>query len=139
MARDLLHETVRIALEKDGWIITDDPVSLYNKTLGIDYEIDLGAEKTIIASKEQKKIMVEVKSFARLSLRNEFHSILGQYLTYTLALTDLGMTEALYLAIPQTIYERLQTEPFLLRLLTYNQVKYFIYSHTKQEILSWKN
>ncbi len=49
------------------------------------------------------------------------------------------MTEALYLAIPQTIYERLQTEPFLLRLLTHNQVKYFIYSHTKQEILSWKN
>ncbi len=25
MAKDIYHSTVRIALEKDGWTITDDP------------------------------------------------------------------------------------------------------------------
>jgi XisH protein len=75
MAKDLLHESVRKALEKDGWTIKDDPFYLYDKTLGIDYEVDLGAEKVVIAQKELQKIVVEVKSFARLSLRNEFHGI----------------------------------------------------------------
>ncbi len=28
MARDLFHNIVRSALEKDGWIITDDPLSI---------------------------------------------------------------------------------------------------------------
>ena len=29
MAKDIYHDTVRTALEKDGWTITDDPFNLY--------------------------------------------------------------------------------------------------------------
>lgn len=139
MARDLLHQSVRLALEKDGWNITNDPFFLYDKSLGINYDVDLGAEKTITAIKGTKKILVEVKSFARVSLRNEFHSILGQYLTYLLAMEVLAIEHELFLAIPNTVHIKLLNEPFLLHLIEYNKIKYFIYNDQKAEIISWKD
>lgn len=36
MARDLIHESVRIALEKDGWTITHDPFTLETGDISID-------------------------------------------------------------------------------------------------------
>ncbi|MCY7359035.1 MAG: XisH family protein, partial [Rudanella sp.] len=41
MAKDIFHQAVRIALEKDGWKITDDPYSI--RLLGVESDIDLGA------------------------------------------------------------------------------------------------
>ena len=61
MAKDKYHEHVKEALIKDGGTITNDP---YYLNLGkVKYEIDLGAEKLIGATKENQKILVEVKSF----------------------------------------------------------------------------
>ena len=48
-APDRFHDVVKHALIKDGWTITDDPLSLdYG---GVDYSIDFGAEKLIGAEK----------------------------------------------------------------------------------------
>jgi Holliday junction resolvase-like predicted endonuclease len=45
MARDIFHDTVKKALEQDGWIITHDP---YRLRYGIvDIYIDLAAEEAI--------------------------------------------------------------------------------------------
>jgi hypothetical protein len=61
-AKDLYHETVKTALIKDGWTITDDhPLSL--KIGNRNTAIDLGAEKIIAAERGTEKIAVEVKSF----------------------------------------------------------------------------
>lgn len=38
MAKDLFHDAVRRALEKDGWVITADPYKV--KVLGVQYDID---------------------------------------------------------------------------------------------------
>jgi len=60
-AKDIYHDTVKKALEKDGWIITKDPLKL---TVGSrSLYVDLGAEKLIAAEKENQKIAVEIKSF----------------------------------------------------------------------------
>jgi hypothetical protein len=61
MARDIYHDTVRTALIKDGWTITDDPFTL--KVGGRSTFVDLGAEKLFAAEKEDRRIAVEVKSF----------------------------------------------------------------------------
>jgi XisH protein len=81
----LYHQAVKTALEKDGWTITADPLKL---VLGSDTEffIDLAAERLIVASKENEKIAVEVKSFLEPSKTHEFHAILGQYINYRTAL-----------------------------------------------------
>lgn len=65
-AKDKYHDHVRRALEKDGWTITHDPYFL--KLEGVTYPVDLGAEKMIAAQKENKKILVEVKSFIAESI-----------------------------------------------------------------------
>lgn len=60
-ARDLYHNTVKNALVKDGWTITDDPL-----TLGIgstNLFVDLGAERVLGAQKGLRKIAVEIKTF----------------------------------------------------------------------------
>ena len=49
MSKDLYHDRVRRALEKDGWKITDDPYVLESGK--IKYRVDLGAEKLLAASK----------------------------------------------------------------------------------------
>ncbi len=76
-ARDIYHNTVRTALQKDGWIITHDPFSL-------EYGIrriyaDLGAEKLFAAEKESRKIVVEVKSFRRPSEVEDLQEAVGSY------------------------------------------------------------
>jgi hypothetical protein len=49
MARDLIHQLVRLALEKDGWLVTQDPYAI--KVGGFDMEIDLAAENLLVAEK----------------------------------------------------------------------------------------
>jgi XisH protein len=49
MAKDLFHQAVRTALEKDGWTITDDPHPI--RVLGFDLDVDLGAERILAAER----------------------------------------------------------------------------------------
>jgi len=63
-AKDLVHDLVRTALEKDGWLITHDP---YFMPVGKERSfIDLGAEKILAATKENQKIAVEIWQLAML-------------------------------------------------------------------------
>jgi len=71
--KDRFHQTVRTALEKQGWTITHDPLPLKVGTLKL--EVDLGAEKLIAAEKENQKIAVEVKSFLRASKITDIKSV----------------------------------------------------------------
>lgn len=57
--KDIYHDCVKNALIKDGWKITDDPLSL--KIGKKDIFIDLATEKLLAAEKQGKKIAVEVK------------------------------------------------------------------------------
>lgn len=83
-AKDFFHNTVRHALEKDGWTITNDPLHL---RYGLaDVYIDLGAEKLLAAERGNEKIAVEVKSFLSGSAISEFHKALGQFLNYRIIL-----------------------------------------------------
>ncbi|MEH2059794.1 MAG: element excision factor XisH family protein [Nostoc sp.] len=82
-AKDIFHDAVRRALEKEGWLITNDP--LFLRFGGLDMYIDLGAEKVLTAERNQEKIAIEVKSFVAPSTTTES---LGQYLKYQLALEE---------------------------------------------------
>ncbi|MBJ7298501.1 MAG: fatty-acid oxidation protein subunit alpha, partial [Dolichospermum sp.] len=44
-AKDRFHAVVRIALEKEQWQITDDPLRL--EVGGTKFEIDLGAQQLL--------------------------------------------------------------------------------------------
>lgn len=64
-AKDKFHDVVKVALEKEDWQITDDPLPI---SVGdVDMVIDLGAERLLAAEKHGEKIAVEVKSFLNTS------------------------------------------------------------------------
>jgi len=87
LARDIYHNAVRNALEKDSWQITKDPFILKWGTR--DLYIDLGAEKLIAAEKSGEKIAVEIKSFIDPSPVTDLENALGQYILYYDILTRL--------------------------------------------------
>ena len=71
-SKDLFHQAVRIALEKENWLITDDPLHLSFGNL--NFYIDLGAEEIIAAEKNQRQIAIEIKSFLSPSVVADFHT-----------------------------------------------------------------
>ncbi|NEQ08970.1 MAG: fatty-acid oxidation protein subunit alpha [Moorea sp. SIO2B7] len=136
-AKDIFHDTVKNALIKEGWIITDDP--LYLDYGGVDMYVDLGAEKLIAAQKDQQKIAVEIKTFNRPSLIAEFHSALGQFLNYRLVLENIEPERKMYLAISEDVYEVFFTLVFTQNAVEKYQIKLIIYDPKKEVIKQWKN
>jgi hypothetical protein len=136
MARDRFHELVRLALEKDGWSISDDPLHLrWGK---IDLYIDLAAEQPIAAERHGEKIAVEIKSFLRQSSVNEFHTAIGQYTSYRVALAREDPQRVLYLAIPAVIFDDFFTTPFAEAVVQASQVNLLVYSLDVPEIVKWQ-
>jgi XisH protein len=103
MAKDIYHEAVRIALEADGWTITDDPY--YLKAKPHTLRVDLGAEKLFAAEKGLDKIAVEIKSFIKDSFIYDFYEASGQYQFYEEFLEEQEKERVLYLAISEVIYK----------------------------------
>ena len=134
-AKDIYHKTVRIALEKDGWIITKDPLIL--KLGARDLYVDLGAEKLLAAEKDNQKIAVEVKSFLSPSLMADLENALGQYTLYYDVLACLEPDRILYLAIREQIYDTLFEEPIGKVLLENNRFRLVVFNEYQEEILRW--
>jgi hypothetical protein len=137
MARDLFHSIVRAALEKDAWIITDDPLSISYG--GVDIQIDLGVEKLLAAEKNTKKIAVEIKNFASASKISEFHMALGQFINYRTVLRSEDPERILYLAVPLVIYNDFFGLLFTQTIVSENLMKMIIYDVEKEEIFEWLN
>jgi hypothetical protein len=136
-ARDVFHEAVKVALVKDGWIITHDPFSL--SFGGVDLYIDLGAEKVIAAEREGRRIAVEIKSFSGPSLVSDFHTALGQFLNYHMALETQEPERHLYLAVPLDAHETFFTLPFAQSAIHRYQLKLLVYDGLNQEIRQWQS
>ena len=137
-AKDIFHDNARTALEKNGWIITKDPLFL-NLTKQFKINIDLGGQKLLSAEKDTHKIAVEIKSFVGKSAVSEFHMAVGQFLNYSLALEQLEPERVLYLAVPADIYQDFFTDSFVQAVLERYQIKVLVFHVQKQEIILWKD
>ena len=137
MAKDLFHKAVKKALIKDGWTITNDPLTI--RIDRVKLEIDLGAEKVFAAEKNGQKIAVEVKSFINSSTINDFHNALGQFLNYRLALQMTDSDRILYLAVPIDIFNTFFQERFTQAVIEQYDLKILAYDPNIEEIITWKN
>lgn len=134
-AKDKYHYEAKHALEKDGWRITHDPY--YIQSEGINYPVDLAAEKIIAAEKEGEKIAVEVKSFVRESLVNEFHTALGQYLDYEIGLEEQEPDREPVLMLTQETFDKIAKIPLLNKALAKFKVQVCVFDHHKEEVSQW--
>jgi hypothetical protein len=134
-AKDIFHNAVKHALEKDGWLITDDPI--YLDFGGVEIYIDLGAEKLIAAEREGEKIAVEIKSFIGGSAVSQFHTALGQFINYRTALSQEQPERELYLAIPSITYETFFKLELVQIVIQSQNLKLLIYEPEQEVIERW--
>ena len=140
MAKDLFHDIVKIALEKEGWTITHDPYELKLDDLDLftsKLKIDLGAEKMLAAEKGTEKIAVEIKTLSGPSLIYEVHALLGQYLNYQLGIDIQEPDRVLYAAIPEKAYHILAPQGFIQMMIAKYKVHLIVYDQTLQIITHW--
>ncbi len=135
-ARDLHHDTVKTALIKDAWTITDDPLVL---KIGIrNVLVDLGAEKLIAAERGTAKIAVEVKTFISPSLVNELEKAWGQFFLYSRILRKQDPLRQIYLAVERNIFETLFKEEVGQLLLEEPGFRMLVFDAKMEEIIQWK-
>ncbi|WP_293134292.1 element excision factor XisH family protein [Microcoleus sp. bin38.metabat.b11b12b14.051] len=134
-AKDIYHNTVKRALQKDGWTITHDPFPLQigRKRLSAD----LGAERLINAEKGTEKIIVEVKSFVGRSDVKDLEQALGQYVLYRQVLNEMQIDRNLYLAISRSAFKSVFTIELGQVLLKNQIVKLIVFDKESEEILQW--
>ncbi len=133
--RDDLHFPLRRTLEKDGWIITSDPLILVlGETL---LKADLGAEKLFTAEKEGRKIAVEIKDFDAHSVISDLQKTIGQLQLYQWALEEQEPERQLFLAISQVVYFKHFQKPIFQIAIGRNKINLLIYDPDQEVIIQW--
>lgn len=134
-ARDIYHDTVKRALQNDGWTITHDPFPLQigKKRLSVD----LGAERLISAEKGIQKIVVEVKSFVGRSDVRDLEQALGQYVLYRQIISEMKIERSLYLAVSQPTFNSVFTIELGQILLKNQVVKLIVFDDESEAIVKW--
>jgi hypothetical protein len=133
--RDIYHDTVKRALQKDGWTITHDPFPLQigKKRLSAD----LGAERLISAEKGLQKIVVEVKSFVGQSDVKDLEQALGQYVLYRQILNEMGIERSLYLAVSRPTFNSVFTIELGQVLLKNQIIRLIVFDEGSEAITLW--
>jgi hypothetical protein len=133
--RDLYHDAVRRALEKDGWLITHDPLVLaYGRR---DLYVDLGAEAPMAAERAGRKIAVEVKSFLSPSPMVDLERALGQYVLYGFLIGRREPDRLLYLAVSREAMESVFDEPAGRDLVAERQIRLIVFEPSEEVIVRW--
>jgi hypothetical protein len=133
-AKDSFHATVKQALIKDGWLRV---VPLTLKLGNTRLEVDLSAERLLVAEKANIQIAVEVKSFLSASVVYEFHQAIGQYLHYRLVLERMQSPRLPYLAVPDRVYDQHFGDEFFQASLAAHGVQLIVVEIESEEIRQW--
>ena len=136
-AKDIYHVSFVHALQKDGWFITHDPLTIpYGRT---ELLVDLGAERLIAAERDGKRIAVEIKSFLKPSPMQDLKEALGQFVLYTDALADFPQEadRTLYLAIREETYNEVFRDEAGQRLIQRGRVRLVVFEPKQEVIVLW--
>ena len=131
-APDKYHDTVKRALIKAGWIITDEQVLLYlgDRRLWIDVEATRNRDEMVV--------LIEVKGFeSSPSQIKMLIEAIGQYSLYREALTLSGINAPLYLAIPIAAHNGIFKEIAGITAIRISQMKLLVYDPALEEIVRW--
>ena len=135
-AKNLFHDAVVRALIADGWVITNDPLTV--SFGGRDLFVDLAAEQiTIGAERAGRKIAVEVQSFLSPSPVHDLHAAVGQYDVYRAVLSEIDPDRILYLAVSREVYERVLADRFGQFIVSSLRIKLLVFDETNERVVQW--
>jgi XisH protein len=110
-AKDIFHDVVKAALQREQWIITHDPLRF--KFGDVNFQIDLGAERLIAA--------------------------LGQFLSYRIALLEREPNRILYMAVPLETYQTFFQLDFTQKAIEAYQILLIVYDPNNEVLVKWTN
>ena len=136
-AKDLYHEVCVRALEKDGWTITHDPLTIPFD--GTELHIDIGAERLIGAERNGERIAVEIKSFIKPSPMQDLKESIGQYILYGDVMADSkeNSDRTLFLAVREETYRDVFSGEQTQRLLYHRNIRLLVFEPEKEVITKW--
>jgi hypothetical protein len=135
LAKDIYHNIVREALQKDGWIITHDPFVLLAG--GVRMEIDIAAEQVFAAQRGVEKIVVEVKSFLNKSKLYDFYEAKGQYDLYRRGLKKDVEQRILFLAVEEEIFNSFFQKPLIKETIEEEHIAIIVFNQHQKNISQW--
>jgi hypothetical protein len=134
---DIIHNSVKNAIIKDGWLITDDPYLIqYRKTT---LYADLAAERPIAVERDDRKLVVEVKSFIGASKIQDLKEALGQYDIYRYLIEETAPERKLYIAISEVAYQTFFTQDVAQLIISKHQLPIIVVNLDTEEIIQWIN
>lgn len=136
-AKDIYHDAVKNSLTKNGWIILADSYFLQYEDAQL--YADLLAEKTLLAEQNNRRIVVEIKSFINPSPMREFELALGQYILYHDILDLSQKYYELYLAVKDTVFDSFFQRKSIQEIVKRHQIKFIVFNSEKEEIILWIN
>ena len=134
-AADLIHDSVKNALIKDGWSITADPYVIEYGDVRLF--ADLSAERPLAAQRGQRRIVVEVKSFGGASLIHEFEQAFGQYILYRELLSETAPEYEVFLAVEDRIFNKLFQRPAVKLIVERHHVGLVVINVPQEEVVQW--
>lgn len=91
------------------------------------------------AEKRGRKIAVEVKSFASISVLFDFHLAVGQFINYRVALEELSPDRELFLAVPIETYDTFFRRRFVQSVIEREHLNIVVYDSREEVIAQWKS
>jgi len=136
-AKDIFHEPFVLALIKDGWIVTADPLTI--RILDADLLIDIGAERMVGAERDGQRIAVEIKRFIGKSVVQELKEAAGQFMLYEEALKRVPahVDRVLLLAVRLPVYVSLFENGIGKILMESHKLRLVVFDSVKEEITQW--
>lgn len=134
-AKDTYHNQAKKSLIKAGWRISHDTYQIKFKEIKL--YADLAAKAMFTAEREQRQIVVEVKSFLGTSRVREFEAALGQYILYRLYLSQIFPEAELYLAIDNSIYRSFFLKNAIQFAIREFDIKLIVFDVEQEVIVQW--
>lgn len=137
MAKDKIHDAVKNALINDGWKIIHEHFRIEYQELNI--LADLLAERTpILAERDNRKIIVEIKTFAGRSFMRDLQQALGQYKVYSEIIELSELEYVLYLAISEYAYREYFVQTAASQIIQRSQIKLIVINVGREEVVQWQ-
>ena len=138
-AKDIFHEPFIRALQKEGWMITHDPLTIPFD--GTELFVDIGAERLIGAVRDGERIAVEIKSFLKPSPVQDLKEAVGQYILYgdIMAESKENADRTLYLAIREETYRIVFNKEQMQRLIQNRNIRLIVFDPSMEVIVLWRS
>jgi len=135
-AKDKIHDAVRTALTNDDWIILKE--HFYIEYEELDVSVDIAAKrKPLVAAKDDRKILVEVKTFGGRSFMRQLQQALGQYSIYRDMVEFTELDYELYLAISQRVYQQFFQGKAIEKIVKRHKLKVIVVDLKERKIIKW--